>query len=64
MGGEISLNSTEGVGSTFTMQIPLKHTRDRAPSTSSSDAYGSKPPSEYNHSLSNEPSAIKSSDVS
>lgn len=63
MGGQISLVSTEGVGTTFTMQIPLKHTRDRAPSTSSSDAYGSRPPSEYNHTPSNEPDAGKSVDV-
>ena len=49
MGGHISLVSSENVGTTFTMQIPLKHTRDRAPSTSSSDIYGSRPTSEYNH---------------
>jgi osomolarity two-component system sensor histidine kinase SLN1 len=35
MGGDISLDSTEGVGSTFTMHIPLKHTKSRAASTSS-----------------------------
>lgn len=39
MGGDISLASTEGVGSTFTMRIPLKHVRSRPPSTSSSDIY-------------------------
>jgi osomolarity two-component system sensor histidine kinase SLN1 len=29
MGGTISLRSTMGVGTTFTMQIPLKYVRDR-----------------------------------
>jgi osomolarity two-component system sensor histidine kinase SLN1 len=55
MGGDISLVSAENVGSTFTMQIPLKHTRDRAPSTSSSDVFGSRPASEYNLSPPDEP---------
>ncbi|KAG4220209.1 hypothetical protein PC116_g31312, partial [Phytophthora cactorum] len=36
MGGSISLRSTVGVGTTFTMQIPLKYTEDRASSTASS----------------------------
>jgi osomolarity two-component system sensor histidine kinase SLN1 len=40
MGGGITLASTEGVGTTFTMKIPLKHTKSRAPSTSSSDIHG------------------------
>lgn len=40
MGGSITLSSTEGVGSTFMMRIPLKHTKSRAASTTSSDAYG------------------------
>ncbi|KAI5860055.1 putative histidine kinase SlnCl1 [Durotheca rogersii] len=36
MGGSISLRSTLGFGTTFTMQIPLKYTKDRASSTASS----------------------------
>ncbi|KAI9871508.1 MAG: Histidine kinase [Pleopsidium flavum] len=36
MGGSISLRSQEGVGSTFTMRIPLKFTKERAGSTTSS----------------------------
>lgn len=40
MGGDIALVSSEGIGSTFTMRIPLRHVRSRAPSTSSSDAPG------------------------
>ncbi|KAI1204959.1 putative histidine kinase SlnCl1 [Annulohypoxylon truncatum] len=38
MGGTISLKSTVGVGTTFTMQIPLKYTKNRASSTASSSA--------------------------
>ena len=40
MNGKITLESVEGVGSTFTMVIPLKYTRSRAQSTSSSDIQG------------------------
>ncbi|PNP56865.1 hypothetical protein THARTR1_03100 [Trichoderma harzianum] len=36
MGGSVTLKSTLGVGSTFTMQIPLKFVKDRPPSTASS----------------------------
>ncbi|KAL2171314.1 hypothetical protein VTG60DRAFT_3201 [Thermothelomyces hinnuleus] len=44
MGGHISLKSTLGVGTTFTMQIPLKYVKDRASSTASS-SMKSRPPS-------------------
>ncbi|KAI0596322.1 osmosensing histidine protein kinase SLN1 [Biscogniauxia sp. FL1348] len=36
MGGTIALNSTMGVGTRFTMQIPLRYTKDRTSSTASS----------------------------
>ncbi|RGP72286.1 osomolarity two-component sensor histidine kinase sln1 [Fusarium sporotrichioides] len=36
MGGSISLRSSVGVGTTFTMQIPLKYVKDRTSSTASS----------------------------
>jgi osomolarity two-component system sensor histidine kinase SLN1 len=51
MGGDITLVSSEGVGSTFKMRIPLKHIRSRAPSTSSSDVTAvSRPESIYSAS--------------
>ncbi|KAJ5054063.1 uncharacterized protein L3040_000347 [Drepanopeziza brunnea f. sp. 'multigermtubi'] len=43
MGGTITLADAEPHGSTFTLRIPLKHTRSRAPSTSSSDFHASRP---------------------
>jgi len=45
MGGSITLDSTLGEGSTFTVQIPLRFVKERAPSTSSSDAQLSRPAS-------------------
>jgi osomolarity two-component system sensor histidine kinase SLN1 len=52
MGGSISLVSSQEApsGTTFTMMIPLKHTKSRAPSTSSSEVHGSRPASVYNNS--------------
>ncbi|KAL2023117.1 hypothetical protein VTK56DRAFT_3723 [Thermocarpiscus australiensis] len=44
MGGNISLKSTVGVGTTFTMQIPLKYVQNRGSSTASS-SLKSRPPS-------------------
>lgn len=44
MGGSITIKSTPGVGSTFTMHIPLKYVKDRVPSTASSSTK-SRPPS-------------------
>lgn len=41
MGGTIGLESTEGVGTTFRMRIPLKFLRERASSTASSSMGGS-----------------------
>lgn len=50
MGGDISLVSSQEMpsGTTFTMIIPLKHTKSRAPSTSSSEVHGSRPVSVHN----------------
>ncbi|KAK0635452.1 hypothetical protein B0T17DRAFT_586959 [Bombardia bombarda] len=44
MGGSVSLKSTVGVGTTFTMRIPLKYVTERASSTASS-SMKSRPPS-------------------
>ena len=43
MGGTMALESTLGIGSTFTMRIPLKFVKTRAPSAASSDIAGSRP---------------------
>ncbi|GAO18635.1 uncharacterized protein UV8b_03379 [Ustilaginoidea virens] len=45
MGGSVSVRSTEGVGSVFSLRIPLRHVKDRAPSTASSSTTMSRPPS-------------------
>ncbi len=46
MGGDITLQSTVGVGSTFSVQIPLRYVKERAASTSSSVVrFGSRPES-------------------
>ncbi|KAJ4395852.1 Histidine kinase osmosensor [Gnomoniopsis smithogilvyi] len=45
MGGNVSLRSTVGVGTTFTMQIPLKYTKEKSSSTASSSLQGSRPSS-------------------
>ncbi|KAL1898837.1 Histidine kinase osmosensor [Sporothrix stenoceras] len=44
MGGTVTLKSTPGVGTVFTMRIPLKYVKDRASSTASS-SMKSRPPS-------------------
>jgi osomolarity two-component system, sensor histidine kinase SLN1 len=52
MGGGITLQSTVGVGSTFSVQIPLRYVKARASSTSSSQArLGSRPNSIIGHTL-------------
>ena len=50
MGGDISLVSSQEPpsGTLFTVKIPLKFAKSRAPSTSSSDVYGSRPVSVSN----------------
>ncbi|KUI74092.1 Two-component system protein B [Cytospora mali] len=45
MGGEISLRSTVGVGTTFIVRLPLKYTKDKPSSTASSSLRGSRPSS-------------------
>ncbi|KAH8901013.1 hypothetical protein GQ53DRAFT_740176 [Thozetella sp. PMI_491] len=60
MGGKISLKSTVGVGTTFTMQIPLKYVKDRASSTASS-SMKSRPPSVSSADGENIRNSLKSS---
>ncbi|KAG5953598.1 hypothetical protein E4U53_004554 [Claviceps sorghi] len=43
MDGSITCTSTEGVGSTFSLQIPLRHVKDRVPSTASSSTHSRAP---------------------
>ncbi|KAI3398426.1 hypothetical protein diail_9246 [Diaporthe ilicicola] len=45
MGGSVSLRSTVGVGTTFTVLLPLKYTKEKSSSTASSSVAGSRPPS-------------------
>ena len=52
MGGGITLESTMGVGSTFSVQIPLRYVKERAGSTSSSQIpLGSRPGSVLGQAL-------------
>ncbi|PVH74143.1 hypothetical protein DL98DRAFT_34611 [Cadophora sp. DSE1049] len=64
MGGNITLTDVEPHGSTFTMRIPLKHTKSRAPSTSSTDPQGSRPPSTYSNTDGNRPTSKTPGDAS
>lgn len=64
MGGNITLTDVEPHGSTFTMRIPLKHTKSRAPSTSSTDPQGSRPPSTYSNTDGTRPTSKTPGDAS
>ncbi|KAG4423816.1 hypothetical protein IFR04_003112 [Cadophora malorum] len=64
MGGSINLTDVEPHGSTFTMRIPLKHTKSRAPSTSSTDPQVSRPPSTYSNTDGNRPTSKTPGDAS
>lgn len=56
MGGRMALKSTVGVGSTFTMEIPLRYMKERAESTSSSThPFGSRPESVVGQTFLDEP---------
>ncbi|CZS98478.1 related to protein histidine kinase [Rhynchosporium agropyri] len=64
MGGNITLTNIEPHGSMFTMRIPLKHTKSRPPSTSSTDPQGSRPASTYSNTEGTRPMSKTPGDAS